>query len=151
MRVNRRHMLGTGALAIFVVLAVSGSALAKPLSDRQWRKTANPLCEQFQEDRLAILPDSGLAVTTREQALPYVEAAVPLYEELIDSIDSLEEPKALKKEVKKFLSALTSGVATLEDDPLAAFSPFDDPFAKANRAAKKLHLESCRGLADQRL
>jgi hypothetical protein len=151
MRVNRRRMFVAGGLVIFLVLTVSGSAWAKPLPNRQWRKVANSACEQFHEDRLGLLPESGLAVTTREQALPYVEAAVPLYEGLIDSIGSLEEPKARKKEVQKFLSALTSAVATLEENPLAAFSAFDDPFAKAHRGASKLHLKSCIGLGDQRV
>jgi hypothetical protein len=123
----------------------------KPLSDKKWREAAEAVCAQFQEDRAAILPESGLAVTTREQALVYTEAAVPLYEELIESIDSLEEPKARKKKVKKFVAALTSAAATIEDDPLAAFSAFEDPFARANQAAKKLGLKKCRGLGDQRL
>jgi len=141
----------TGALGFCLVLALCGSALAEPLSDKKWRQAAKSACDEFHEERAAILPESGLAVTTREQALPYVEAAVPLYEGLIDSIDSLEEPKARRKKVKKFLAALKSAVASIEDNPLAAFSAFEDPFAKANRVAKKLRLQSCSGLGDQRL
>jgi hypothetical protein len=138
-------------ISFALVLALSGSAFAEPLSEKEWRQAANSACDEFQEDRSAILPESGLAATTREQALPYVEAAVPLYEGLIDSIKSLEEPKARRKKVKKLLAALRSAVATVQNNPLAAFSAFDDPFAKANRAAKKLRLASCTGLGDQRL
>jgi len=148
---SRRNVVCTGVLAILVVGAVSGAALAKPLSDQKWRKAASSVCEQFHSDRTAILPASGLNVVTPQQALPYVEEAVPLYEGLITSIDALDEPKARKKQVKAFLGALTESVATIEANPLAAFSAFDDPFDKANRAAKKLRLEACRGLGDQRL
>jgi hypothetical protein len=139
-------------LVIFILLAISGPALAKPLSDRQWRKQANVICKQFHADRGAILPSSGLSVVGKpDQARRYVEDATPLYEELITSIDSLDEPKARKKNVKTFVAALTAALATIENDPLAAFSGFDDPFAEANSAAKKLHLGSCGGLGDQRL
>src|SRR5688572_9070676 len=147
---SRRHVF-TGALSLSLVLTLAGTGFAKPLSDKKWRQAAKSACEEFHEDRTAILPESGLAVTTREQALPYVEAAVPLYDGLIESIEALEEPKARRKKVNKFLTALKSAVAAIEENPLAAFSAFEDPFAKANRAAKKLRLSSCSGLGDQRL
>lgn len=139
-------------MAILMVLAISSPALAKPLSDQQWRKQANVTCKQFHADRGAILPSSGLSVVGKpDLARGYVEQAVPLYEELITSIDSLEEPKARKKAVKAFVTALTAALETIESNPLAAFSAFDDPFVEANSVAKNLRLRSCGGLGDQRL
>jgi len=149
--VSRRNVFGAGVLVILIVLAISPAALAKPLSDQQWRKQANVICKQFHADRLPILPASGLSVVEPDEARQYVEQAAPLYEELITSIDSLDEPKARKKKVKTFVTALTAALGTIEDTPLAAFSAFDDPFAKANSTAKKLRLRSCGGLGDQRL
>lgn len=136
-------------MILFIVFAISGPALAKSLSDQQWRQQVKAICTQFHTDRLAILPPSGLAVTKPEDALRYVDQAVPLYEELITSIDSLREPKARAKNVKSFVSALTAAIETITDTPLAAFSAFEDPFAKANSAGKKLS-RSCGGLGDQR-
>lgn len=143
-------IVGAGALILFIVFATSGPALAKPLSDQQWRKQVKAICTQFHTDRLVVLPESGLAVTELEDAQQYVDQAVPLYEELITSIDSLREPKARAKNVKSFVSALTAAIATITDTPLAAFSAFEDHFAKANSAGKKLS-RSCGGLGDQRL
>jgi hypothetical protein len=142
--------LGVGALVIVMVLATSYAALAKPLSNRQWHKQATAICKQFHEDRGAILPANAFSVTP-DEAQAYVEQAVPLYEELITSIDALDEPKANTKKVKTFVKALTATIATIEDTPLAAYSGFEDPFAKANSAAKKLGLGSCTGLGDQRI
>lgn len=148
---RRRKLIGTGVVAILVVGVVSSVALAKPLSDQKWRRAANSLCEQLHADREAILPASGLSVVTPEQALPYIEEAVPLYASLVASVDSLDEPRARRKQVRAFLAALTDAVTTIEDNPLAAFSAFDDPFEPANRAARKLRLAECGGLGDQRL
>jgi hypothetical protein len=150
--VFRRLVSVAGVLTILLGLAAMGPAQAKPLSDRQWRKQATAVCEQFRADRLGILPASGLSVVGHpDQARQYVDQAVPLYEDLITSIDSLDEPKARKKKVAAFVSALTAAIATIQENPLAAFSAFDDPFADANRAAKGLRLASCTGLGDQRL
>ena len=150
--VIRRLVPLAGALTILAGLSTMGPAQAKPLSDRQWRKQATAACQQFHEDRLDILPASGLSVAGHpDQARSYVDQAVPLYESLITSIDDLDEPKARKKKVKAFVAAFTEAVATIEENPLAAFSAFDDPFADANRAAKALRLAACTGLGDQRL
>jgi hypothetical protein len=141
--------LGASAIIIVVASAVAGRADALP--DREWRRRASAVCTRFHADRTEILPTSGLAVVSPEDAQSYVEQAVPLYERLRDEIDALREPKSHKKGVKLFVTAVNDAVATITENPLAAFSAFEDPFADANRAAKRLELKSCRGLGDQRL
>lgn len=141
----------TGALIALMVAMAPGIADAKTLSAKQWRKQASTICEQFHEDRNAILPESGLSITTLDEAQPYVDQAVPLYEGLITSIDSLAEPRSKTKGVKNFVKALKVGVRTIEETPLAAFSAFEDPFATANETAAKLRLRPCTGLASQRI
>jgi hypothetical protein len=109
------------------------------------------VCTRFHADRTEVLPVSGLAVVSPEDARSYVEQAVPLYQQLREEIDALREPTSRRKQVKLFVTAVQDGVATITENPLAAFSAFEDPFAAANRAAKRLELKSCRGLGDQRL
>ncbi len=139
---------------VLVALAfgvMSGVAHAKALPEKQWRTQANAICERFHEDRDAILPESGLAISTAAEAQPYVDQAVPLYEGLVASIDALTEPRPRRKGVKRFVRSLTEAVQTIEENPLMAFSGFQDPFATANEIASTLRLRSCTGLGDQRL
>lgn len=141
----------TGAVVALTVAMTASIADAKELSEKQWQRRASAICVQFHEARNAILPESGLAISTLDEAQPYVDQAVPLYEELATSIDSLAEPRSRVKGVKRFLNGLKAGVRTIEENPLAAFSGFEDPFAAANRAAARLRLRSCTALASQRI
>jgi hypothetical protein len=133
------------------VAMTAGIADAKDLNEQRWRRRANATCEQFHEDRNAILPEHGLSISTSDEALPYVDQAVPLYEGLIRAIDSLAEPRSRVKGVKSFLNPLKAAVRTIEENPLAAFSGFEDPFATANQAAARLRLRSCVRLGNQRI
>ena len=141
--------LGASAIVVVAASAVAGHAEALP--DREWRQRASAVCTRFHADRTEVVPASGLAVVSPEDAQRYVEQAVPLYEQLSDDIDALREPKSRRKQVKLFVTTVNDAVATITANPLAAFSAFEDPFADANRVAKRLELKSCRGLGDQRL
>jgi len=149
--VRGRKRWCTGAVVALTVAMTAGIADAKELSDKRWRRRASAICEQFHEDRNAILPEHGLSISTPDEAQPYVDQAVPLYEGLITAINSLAEPLSRVKGVKSFLNTLKAGVRAIEENPLAAFSGFEDPFATANQAAAKLRLRSCTRLGNQRI
>lgn len=148
------RVVAPGVLALVLVVTTAGAALAKPLSEKQWRKQGNAICKQFHADRQPILPASGgsiFATKNAAAARQYVDQVVPLYEELIASLDALVEPKAQAKAVKTFLAELTASVAAIQADPVSAFAVFDNPFEDTYAAAAKLKLASCAGLADQRI
>jgi hypothetical protein len=138
--VNRFKLLVAGLCVAAVVLSTS-VAFAKPLSEKQWRKQANVICKQSNED-LSTISDEVLAglgqndQPTVEQMAAFVEQAAPSIEQTIASIDALKEPKALKKDVKKWLAAATEANTTWQEDPATALD--DDLFGPANKIGKRL-------------
>lgn len=139
---NRVKVVVVGLMIAAVVLSTS-VAFAKPLSEQRWRKQANVFCRQSNED-LAAIADEALAVLgpndqpTVEQAAAFVAQAVPSIEQTIALIDALKEPKALKKDVKKFVAAVTKATAAMQANPAAALG--GTVFAPANKIGKRLRL-----------
>ena len=138
---NRFKLLVAGLVVAAVVLSTS-VALAKPLSEQQWRKQANVLCKQSNEDLNAISNEIFVGLgpndqPTAEQLTAFAEQAVPAIEQTIASIDALNEPKALKKDVEK-LVALGNEAA---DGMRTNMGPENDAqFAKVNKIGKRLGL-----------
>jgi hypothetical protein len=148
------RVVAASLFAAVVVLAPSAVAHAKPLSEKQWRKKTNAACVELERSRVPLLPPSGGGIWARKDAAAagtYVTQAVPLYEALIAEVSGLDAPKSRAKTVKKFIAALTDGVAGIEATPISAFSPFDNPFQDAYSLSKKLGTKSCDGIANQRL
>ncbi len=82
---------------------------AKPLTETQWQKKGNAICKQINTDLNNIGNDvfAGLGPNdqpTDEQLSSYVEQVLPVVKDGIASINKLEEPKSLKKGIKKFNS-----------------------------------------------
>jgi hypothetical protein len=79
-----------------------------------------------------------------EKLAAYIAQFVPAAQDAVASIDALNEPKSVKKELRKFKAAVAQAIKklkALQTDP----SAFDgkDPFAKVSKIAKKLGLKEC--------
>ena len=139
----------TSGAVVAVVILTAGVALAAPLSESQWKQQGTAVCKQVNKDLDAIQKDvfAGLGKNEKpsaDQFDAFVAQFVPVIEGAVASIDALNEPKSLQSGVKKFDAAVADALATIEADPEAAFSG-DDPFAKANKVAKKIGLRACAG------
>ena len=77
-----------------------------------------------------------------EQFAAFMDQAGPVFEQALAAIDDLNEPKALKKDVKKFEVATAAAVIRLQADP-SLLAGSADPFAKANKIARRLGLKNC--------
>ncbi|MCJ7439224.1 MAG: hypothetical protein MUP97_15860 [Acidimicrobiia bacterium] len=138
---NRFKLLVAGVVVAAVVLSTS-VAFAKPLSEQQWRKQANVFCKQNNKEMNALssVAFAGLGPNdqpTAEQLAAFTEQAVPAIEQTIASIDALNEPKALKKDVKKLVVLGYDAVAGMRTNP----GPENDAqFAKVNKIGKRLGL-----------
>ena len=150
MTVLRRMTVAVGVVAVASSLAlggVAGAAVAtKPMSDKQWHKTANNICVQsntlFDEAAKTVLaglpPDGQPSI---EQMTALVTAIEPILQQKIDSIDALKEPTKLKKQVKKLIEISQSELDTLVADPARGLE--GNPFSGASLASKKLGLKGC--------
>jgi Txe/YoeB family toxin of Txe-Axe toxin-antitoxin module len=144
---TRPRLLIAGSLVLAVSLGFTSLALAKPLSKDQWLKKGNAICKQVNKDINAIANDAfaGLKKNQKpsaEQAAAFADRAGPKIEQAILKIDALEEPKSLRNDVKKFLAAASEVLAKLQSDPLVIVND-RDPFAKANKIARKVGLTVC--------
>jgi len=144
---HMKHMrLLVAGSVVAVVLVSAGGAFAAPLSEQQWRKQGNAICKQTNKELNEIgnevFADLGDAEEpSAEQAAAFVEQFVPAIEEAVGSIDALNEPKSVRKDLKKFKAEVARALAALEADPLASLNT--DLFAKVDKIAKKLGLKEC--------
>ncbi len=140
----------TTALALVVTLAFSGAAGAKdkPMSAKQFRKTASNICDQANQLRSQVADQYFGGNDTQpdlQTITAYVNDVKPIVQQQIDGIAALRPPKSLKKKVKKLLASARHELAALVDDPSIALE--SDPFAGTNELAKKLDLPACAGEA----
>lgn len=150
MKVLRRTTVPLGVLALAGGLAFGGVAgatvVAKPVSERQWRKTANSICRQgsqLQSD-LAEVAFAGVPADGQpslEQMTSFVTQLAPIVQQRIDSIDALKEPVKLKKQVAKLLKTAQAEIDALVADPGRGLE--GNPFAGSSLASKKLKLKDC--------
>jgi hypothetical protein len=134
------------SIAAAIVLSTS-VALAKPLSEQQWRKQANSVCKQANKDLDAIGNETFAGLGENEEPSAEQQAAfaaqfVPVIEEALTAIGALKEPNALKDDVKKFESAVSETIAAIEADPSLLVGN-TDPFAKVDKIARRIGLKAC--------
>jgi Txe/YoeB family toxin of Txe-Axe toxin-antitoxin module len=143
-----KHIKMLGAGSVVAVVVLSGSvALAAPLSEEKWRKQGNKICKQVDKDLNEIGKEvfAGLGPDEKpsdEQFTAYVAQFVPAIEGGVSSIDALNEPKSVKKDLKKFKAAVAQALETIEADP-TALAGSKDPFAKVDKIGKRLGLKEC--------
>lgn len=144
---SRSKVLVGGALVVIVALQ-AGVAFAKPLTPKQWKKQGNAICTATNAKIAAIEGDvfagtSDDAEPTDEQIQAFVVEFVPVIDDAVSEIVALDEPVKLRKGVKQFAAAVEDTLTTIQADPSAAFLGDEDPFAKANKVARKLGLTVC--------
>jgi hypothetical protein len=145
-----RSLKGLVAVSVLgLVVGSVGSAFAAPLSETQWKKKANAICRQINND----ISDAGNEIfaelgpqeePTDAQLREFVDQIGPVVEAGLVSINKLEEPKSLKKGVRKFSREAFELLIALDEDPTILLTT-EDPFADANKAAKAVGLKACAG------
>jgi hypothetical protein len=124
------------------VSAASGDALSK----KAYLSAANGVCKTTNKALEAVFTkafegtgDNGPTDAEVEDA---AREAVPVLRDGLDKIDDLEGPTAVDKKVGKVLDAYRKVLDKIEDDPNGAFKN-EDPFAKADKAARKAGIKEC--------
>ena len=112
-------LAGLGVLVVLMAFATAGPALAKPLTEKEWRKQATAICANVGTEIGAL--DAELLVDyvkpTPDQAAIFIRRAVPVFEQAIAAIDALDEPKALSPTVKRLVRTATRELAGVRDNP----------------------------------
>jgi hypothetical protein len=140
-------LAGVGAL-VLTVAATAPPALAKSLTQKEWRKQATAICENFGTELGAL--DAELLVDyvtpTPEQAAVFVGRAVPVFEEAIAAIDALDEPKALSPTVNRLVRTATKELAGVRDNPsILIETDGSNVLPKTHRISKALRITCLDG------
>jgi hypothetical protein len=152
-----RRPIGAGiaalALAGTIVAGTAVSAFAEPLSSGEFKKQANAICAEGNQqiDATAEQIFAGLSEgqePTAEQLAAFAAVAIPNIEQQVDGVEALEAPKSLKAKVKKLVKSARAATAKIKADPSLLADEKHDPFAATNKQAKKLGLKECAGDED---
>ena len=149
-----RRRIGAGlaslALAGTIVAGMAVSAFAQPLSTREFKKQANAICAQGNQqiDAAAEQGFAGLSrdqQPTAEQLTAFAAVAVPNIKQQVEDVAALEPPRSLRAKVKKLVKTARAAVAKVEADPSLLADEKHNPFAASDKQAKKLGLKECAG------
>jgi hypothetical protein len=83
--------------------------------------------------------------STPEQVAEFVQRAVPVFEEAIAAIDALEEPKALRPEMKRLVRASTKELDALRDDPSILTATEGDALPMTGTISARLRISCTQG------
>jgi hypothetical protein len=149
---HRRIGAGFAALALAgtIVAGTAVSAFADPLSSNQFKKQANAICAEGnkQIDAAGEQAFAGLSKgqePSPEQFAAFAAVLIPNVAQQVEGVAGLEAPKSLKAKVNKLIKTARAAVAKVTADPSLLSDEKHDPFAAANKQAKKLGLEECAG------
>ena len=134
-----------GSIVAAVALGTN-AAFAEPLSEEQWRKQASSLCKQLDKDVDKLGREfvaRGNNRDTPKGLAALAEEASPLFDEAFAAIDALDEPAALTKRIKRFEAAASAALTVFRTDPAAVIRGGVNPFAKADKIARRLGLKAC--------
>jgi hypothetical protein len=149
---SMKRRIGAGlaslALAGTITVYAAASAFAEPLSKSEFKKQANAICAEGNEqiDAVADQVFAGLSEDQRpspEQLIAFASAAIPNIKQQVEDVAALEAPKSLQAKVKKLINTVRAAVAKVEADPSTLADEKNNPFAASDKQAKKLGLKEC--------
>jgi hypothetical protein len=147
---NRKIGAGIASLALAgtIVGGTAVSAFADPLSSKEFKKQANAICAQGNQEIEATAQQvfgnlSRGQEPSPEQLQAYAAVALPNVAQQIDDVAALEPPKSLQARVKKLVKSARTALAKIEADPSLLTDEKHNPFAGTDKLAKKLGLKEC--------
>jgi hypothetical protein len=144
-----RATTAVGATVIAVAVAFGGIAAAsgnKQLTKKQFIKQADKICKAFDDEQNQVAEQYFANTPQNQQPDPatitaFWTAIKPAFEQQIDDIRALREPKSDTKAIKRLLAAVEAGSKKVDADPPAALT--GQPFAKADKLAKQYGFKIC--------
>ncbi|MBA2327417.1 MAG: hypothetical protein H0V95_12355 [Actinobacteria bacterium] len=148
---RRASTLTTTALLTLglATAAFAGVAAAGELSKKEYKAEINDVCVSANEDLGVVFEEVFADLEEDEEPSPEqqqaaADDALPIFRQMLDDIEDLDGPKALKKKVDKLVDGYRDVADEIEDDPEIVFSAdAEDPFVKLDKQAAKLGLDDC--------
>lgn len=133
------------ATVVFAATAAAGGELSKS----EYLEEANAICAAANEEIDAAFEEAFAGVESEEDIDPSVvedlviQTLVPAIRVGIADIAVLDGPSKVERKVNKALDQYSDAVDEIEDDPLILLDEENDPFEKADKAARKAGLTEC--------
>ena len=122
------------------------------LTEEEFVEQANAICSEGEDELDAAFEElvgDGSEEPTPEEISAFADVFEDNIGEQIDGIDDLEPPESMADDVDAALSdareVLDDFAQLLRDDPEAAFSQEEDPFADVNEQMNDLGVTACAG------
>ena len=132
MKVRIGACLAAFALGGTIVTAAAAPAFAKPLSSGEFKKQANAICKEGNQQLEAAAEQAFGDLPKGQQPSP----------EQLETFASVAIPN-IKAKVKKLITSARAAVAKIEANPSLLGDEKNDPFAATDKQAKKLGLKEC--------
>jgi len=142
---SSRLIAGILVLGALTLTSIAGAG-DTPMTKKQWRRAANSLCREASQAEDEIQqevfaggqPDDQ---PSQSQITEYLAGVGPIFSQLVTDIDSLNEPKDLKKQVKRFVRTARRELRRVVDDPSIGLE--SNPFSGTSVQAEALGLKEC--------
>jgi hypothetical protein len=124
----------------------ASATASEPLTKAEFIKRASAICGKEDEEKTerleaAAQSEKGLNASKRELKRLIVVAVIPLYQELISELASLQPPAQDKAKVAKIVSTFKAILREAEAKP--GYLVLHDPFTKADLMAQRYGIENC--------
>jgi hypothetical protein len=113
------------------------------LTRAQFARQANAICRQAAADQAKLAGRYEKSQIAPGQYGPVTEVFVPPMAKELRRLRALDSPPADEARIRAILRAIESGVKDAKFDYLDLFVKETDPFAQANKLARKYGLEAC--------
>jgi hypothetical protein len=141
--ISRSHRVRLVAVVVAALVVLgTASAYAKPLSEKNWRKQASAICNRTNRDIGAIDAEVFVDYTepTPEQLSSFLDQALPVFDRAVAAIDALDEPKALKRDVKRLVAAATAELEALRTNPQLLIETEGNAIPRTTKISRKLRI-----------
>ncbi len=116
------------------------------LSTEEFLKQGNAICAAGQaviDEGSTEMFASGEEPTPEQMTTFSNDILEPAVQGQIDGLNELSPPADLEDDVDQMLSAAQTALDKINDDPVAAFTGEEDPFANVNAQAASIGLTAC--------
>ncbi|MDQ3570291.1 MAG: hypothetical protein M3396_06655 [Actinomycetota bacterium] len=156
MRVRIARPVVIGLIGVLVLASCGGGDEENTLSEEQMVSQANEICSGTaqrieQESATRFGNDQNVGSTQQFEDFA-TKIVVPEMDTMVDRLEELKVPVEEKVSFEDYLSETRKALDDdLKQDPVGSLSQVEaqDPFAKANRQARRLGLSECSTISNK--
>lgn len=156
MRVRIARPVVIGLLGVLVLASCGGDNEENTLSEEEMIRQSNEICmgtaQRIEQESATRFGNDQNVGTTQQFEDFATKIVVPEMDTMVDRLEDLKVPVEEKASFQAYLSETREALDDdLKQDPVGSLSQVEaqDPFAQANRQARRLDLNECAAISDK--